>query len=906
VIGQTISHYKITEKLGEGGMGVVYKAEDTELDRAVALKFLARHLVRDEEGRKRFLREAKAAAALDHQNICTVHEIGQADDQSFIVMAFLEGRTLGKRIGDGPLKLPEALSIAIQMADGLEAAHEKGIVHRDIKPDNVMLMKGSRGLVKLMDFGLAQIAQSSKLTREGTTLGTPIYMSPEQALGEATDTRSDVWALGVVLYEMVAGRPPFRGEVDQAVIYAIANEQHEPLTGVRTGVPRELERIVDKCLTKSADERYQHVSDLLVDLQRLRQQMASGPAGTASKSTPATRFSPTVMAAAGLGLVVIMGLAWWLTRSPQSAPVPQYKLTQITRDSGYTAEPALSPDGRLLAYASDRSEDGNLDIWVQQLAGGQAIQLTDHEADDSAPSFSPDGSQIVFVSKRGDGGVYLVSSLGGNVRRIAGRGSSPRFSSDGKWISYSSSFLDGAVGARSRIAIASTSGEAERTVETGLTAAREPIWSPNGKYLLFLGSRGHMGNRRSVIDWWVVPVEAGEAVSVGAAAVFEEVGIRRNRDRPDRATWPPTPRAWLADGDRVLFAASIGDGSANIWQVRVSSQSGELLGEPERLTSGIGEQDPAASPDGNFAFVSSARNWDIWSLPLDGNRAEVRGEPERVVSGLGSDQYPSISRDGRKLAYVSDRSGSRDIWLRDLATGEDTAVTIGPADDLRGTISPDGSRVAFVRTEQEGHNLHVLDLGQETSRSLAEGVASMLDWTPDGKKVLYYTPPPLRIRTVDAETGEQAEVELKHPDSSLYTPRFSPDGNWISFNRPVRPLDTWLIFIARIENGQPTPHEKWIQITQDSIASHPWWSPDGNTLYFRSNRDEFSCIWAQPLDPTTKEPRGPLKSIRHFHGRVRTNGVGGGTFGYAMTNDHLYFPLSEPKANIWLAETVQD
>ena len=222
MIGQTISHYKITEKLGEGGMGVVYKATDTELNRPVALKFLAPHLLRDEEGRKRFRREAQAAAALDHPNICTVYEIGQAEDQSFIAMAFLEGRTLSKRIADGPLKLPEALSIAIQMGEGLEAAHDKGVVHRDIKPDNVMLMKGSRGLVKLMDFGLAQLAESSKLTREGTTLGTPIYMSPEQALGESTDKRSDVWALGVVLYEMVAGRPPFQGEVDQAVIYSIA------------------------------------------------------------------------------------------------------------------------------------------------------------------------------------------------------------------------------------------------------------------------------------------------------------------------------------------------------------------------------------------------------------------------------------------------------------------------------------------------------------------------------------------------------------------------------------------------------------------------------------------------------------------------------------------------------------
>ena len=326
------------------------------------------------------------------------------------------------------------------------------------------------------------------------------------------------------------------------------------------------------------------------------------------------------------------------------------------------------------------------------------------------------------------------------------------------------------------------------------------------------------------------------------------------------------------------------------------------MGEPQWLTSGVGERSPAASQDGRFAFVSSTFDWDIWSLPLEANRAEVRGEPERVVSGLSNDVYPSISDDGRRLAYISDRSGNRRVWLRDLATGEDTSVTIGSDDDSRAAISPDGSQVAFVRSERRQNNLYVLDLGQETDRRLVEGVGNMFGWMPDGKGVLYYTPTPLRYKTVNVKTGEQAEIELKHPESRLFTLRFAPDGSWLSFNRPDRTAGAWPLFIAHVENGQPTEHDKWIQITQDSVASHPWWSPDGNTLYFRSNRDEYTCIWAQPLDPTTKKPRGPLKPIRHFHGRVRTDGVGGGKFGYGMTNDRLYFPLSEPKANIWLAE----
>ncbi len=308
MIGSTISHYHITEKLGEGGMGVVYKATDTKLDRPVALKFLAPHLLRDDEGRKRFAREAKAAASLDHPNICTVDEIDEADGRTFIVMAFLEGRPLSERIAAGPLKLPEALSTAIQIAEGLEAAHEKGIVHRDIKPDNVMLMAGSRGLLKIMDFGLAQLAGSSKLTRGGSTLGTMSYMSPEQAEGADTDRRTDIWALGVVLYEMAAGQLPFRGDFDQAVVFSIMNEPPEPLTAVRTGVPKELERIVHKCLAKKVDERYQHADELLVDLQALRRDLEPQASQVSAKPAPAKRTSPAILGAVAAVVVMAVGL----------------------------------------------------------------------------------------------------------------------------------------------------------------------------------------------------------------------------------------------------------------------------------------------------------------------------------------------------------------------------------------------------------------------------------------------------------------------------------------------------------------------------------------------------------------------------------------------------------------------
>ncbi len=324
-------------------MGVVYKAEDTKLGRMVALKFLAPHLLRDGEARRRFEREARAAAALDHPNICTVHEIDECDGKTFIALAFIEGQTLTDKVSEGPMALNEALSVGSQLAEGLAAAHAQGVVHRDIKSDNVMLIKGSRGLVKIMDFGLARLSDSSNMTLEGTTLGTVSYMSPEQAEGGAVDHRSDLWSVGAVLYEMVAGRRPFRGDFDQAIVYSILNEQPDPLTAVRTGVPLELERIVGRCLSKDPGTRYQNAEDLRVDLENLnRERIQSGsrpaaPVTIAKATTPAKRAALAVVAA-----LAVAGAGFWLGKGgggPSSSSggnqeIPSIAILPLVNTSG--------------------------------------------------------------------------------------------------------------------------------------------------------------------------------------------------------------------------------------------------------------------------------------------------------------------------------------------------------------------------------------------------------------------------------------------------------------------------------------------------------------------------------------------------------------------------------------------
>jgi len=339
VIGQTISHYKILSKLGEGGMGVVYKAEDTKLHRLVALKFLPPESTRDTEAKERFFHEAQAAAALDHPDICTIYEIDEAQDHTFISMAYIDGERLKDKIDRGPLKLEETLEIAIHVAQGLQAAHEKSIVHRDIKSANVMLT--ASGQVKVMDFGLAKLTGRTKVTREGTTLGTVGYMSPEQAQGEDADHRSDIWSLGIVLYEMLTGLLPFRGEYEQGLVYQIINSAPAPLTSVRTGVPMGLERIVDKCLEKKRDERYQTAADLIADLRRIQRTMGSGAYVTQQSILTATRVGPArrarwaywVVPLVVIAIVAAVPLIKMLHRAtppeeksvPQQASAPQEK-----------------------------------------------------------------------------------------------------------------------------------------------------------------------------------------------------------------------------------------------------------------------------------------------------------------------------------------------------------------------------------------------------------------------------------------------------------------------------------------------------------------------------------------------------------------------------------------------------
>jgi len=392
MIGKTISHYKIIDKIGEGGMGVVYRAEDTELKRTVALKFLPRHLLPNEAERARFLQEARAAAALDHPNICTIFEIATVDDESFIAMSYVAGEELGDRIAGGPLPIDDAVNCGLEIADALQEAHTHGVVHRDIKPSNVMI--NDKGRAILMDFGLAKLHGQTRITQEGTTLGTVAYMSPEQAQGQDVDHRSDTWSLGVMLYEMIAGHPPFRGDHQSAVLYAITNETAPALTSVRSDVPMELERIVNKAMAKDADVRYQHVEDLAVDLKALRRQLrgdsdmsgisAAPPidtsAATATSTPPAAAKRRWTLPVIGIGVVVVAIVVVLMIRGREEVP-PTPVITEPSLVESTT--PAVDPNSLAVLPLDNMSgkeeneffADGMTEELITQLARIRALKV---------------------------------------------------------------------------------------------------------------------------------------------------------------------------------------------------------------------------------------------------------------------------------------------------------------------------------------------------------------------------------------------------------------------------------------------------------------------------------------------------------------------------------------------------
>jgi eukaryotic-like serine/threonine-protein kinase len=458
--GTRLGPYEIVSALGAGGMGEVYKARDTRLDRTVAIKVLPSEVAGDPDLRARFEREARAVAALDHPHICGIYDIGSVDGTHYLVMPHLDGQTLAMRLETGPLPLDQALKIAVEIADALDKAHRQGIVHRDLKPANIMLTKAGS---KLLDFGLAKLpakdgpismsgmsrlATRSPETAHGMILGTVQYMAPEQVEGKEADARSDIWALGAVIYEMVTGTRPFQGDTPASVIGAILKDQPPPLSARQPLAPPALDRVVSACLAKDADERWQSVHDLKLELLSIR------PESPAVDHMPPAAARWPLMGAAALVLLTLGAIGMWAMSVGSSPDGPRIQhATRLTNETGFSEWPTWSPDGKLFAFSSNRT--GNFEIHVRQVNAGEDVNVTRNASDDVQPAFSPDGTSIAFVSTRSSrtglikvgtnfgtdtrtfgGDIWLTPALGGHARRLAADGNFPVWHPNGLSLVY--------------------------------------------------------------------------------------------------------------------------------------------------------------------------------------------------------------------------------------------------------------------------------------------------------------------------------------------------------------------------------------------------------------------------------------------------------------------------------------
>jgi serine/threonine protein kinase/Tol biopolymer transport system component len=703
--GRTLSHFRIDAVLGGGGMGVVYRAEDLQLHRTVALKVLAPELVRDPIAKARFLTEARSASALDHPNVCTILEVGETEEGLlYLVMPCYTGESLETRIARGPLPVEEALDFASQIAGGLAKAHQHGIVHRDIKPANLFLTANG---VKILDFGIAKLLGQVGPTRIGASLGTPSYMAPEQTRGQEVDARADVWSLGVVLYEMLAGRRPFVGGSDSAVIYAVLHEPPEPLPRLRPEVPREVERIVSRMLAKDPGQRYADAGEVLAELCP---EPAAPPAEGRSSLRRVLLAGSLVLglaAAAGTGF-----LAWRDSREP---PQPGH-LTQLTDLPGKANYPSLSPDGERFVYVL--SEGGHSRLYSQRVDGhgGRVPLPAGPPADDTQPAYSPDGKQIAFRSKRDGGGIFLMDAMGGAIRKLTNLGYNPSWSPDGREIAVSTeAAIDpGARYSQSQIFLVDVVTKKARQL-LGVSDGVQPSWSPHGQRIAYWGLAQPEAQRAI----WTVSKEGGPPVEVVNDRFYN---------------WSP---AWSPDGKFLYFASDRG-GSMNLWRVGIDERSGSVQGVPQVITTNSEWSAlPSLSRDGRLLLYATNKNRSfIEVVQLDPERGQALGPPLLVYQGARAIYTCSISPDGGWLALGSS-APQEDLLLVRRDGGEVRQLTNDPERDRAPRWSPDGSRILFYSNRSGKYEAWTIrpdgsDLTQVTS--LPEKVANPF-WAPNGRKI---------------------------------------------------------------------------------------------------------------------------------------------------------------------------
>jgi Tol biopolymer transport system component len=872
-------HYEILHRIGKGGMGEVYSARDTKLGREVALKVLPSEMAADPERRQRFEREAKAVASLQHPHIVTIHSIEEAEGTHFLTMEIVRGKTLHEVIPKDGVTLDQLFEIGIPLADAVHAAHEQGVIHRDLKPGNVMI--DDAGHLKVLDFGLSKLltvaedgadaetmaAQDS--TQDGRVLGTVAYMSPEQAEGKELDRRSDIFSLGILLYEAATGKRPFTGDTPISTMSAILRETPPSVTSLKP-LPRHLGRIIQRCLEKNPDKRFQTARDVGNALEGLQKEVDSGevePASGVSGSamTPAAR--------PGLGrrklvwlvpaaVAVVAAIALYVTVSNRTSGAPGgatgTSIRPLTGTVGMAGDANWSPDGNFFAYS--HSANGPADIFIRATAGGDPVRLVESPYDDESPVWSPDNRWIAFLSgqENGRGALYLVPPLGGAIRRLTGVGFE-RLDNMGGWVrplGPSAWSPDGErlVFARMHDGLSSlwtidlATGRETRLTQRVDASDGGASWSPDGRQIAFFRMTGE---GRSL---WTVPADGGE----------------ERRILPGDDFWFMTTD-WSPDSRSIVFLSPTGDHGVNLLSVDVDS------GALRRLTSGTSSFTAACvGRDGRILVNDFRHQTDLYLQQIDS------GDARRLTFNTGTNFCARVAPQGDRVAYHSDRTGNNDIWVLDLESGRELQVTdregydsypcwspdgktiifsagypsssvLSAVDAVGGALrplfdgedtglprwSPDGSTIGVLSLSGGASSLWLLDPDGSRPRMVMEGVSDF-GWYRDSRRVIY-TPAAeqaTQIRAFDLETGQDALV-LDEPHIELAV---ADDGSALTYCSATSHynMNLHLLRLEPGEDGLPRAVGEPIALTAGDGEWHVHnggFTPDGESVVYTRDTD---------------------------------------------------------------------
>jgi Tol biopolymer transport system component len=854
--GTRLGAYEILSLIGSGGMGEVYRARDPRLGREVAVKVLPAAVSTDPDRLHRFEQEARAAAALSHPNILTIHEISSADGTLYVVSELLEGQTLREVLGRGALPTRTAVAYAVQILNGLAAAHDKGIVHRDLKPENLFVTTDGR--VKILDFGLAKLlepmwvgagasmlATSPPHTTPGAVLGTVGYMSPEQVRGHAAEPRSDLFSFGVILYEMLSGERPFKGDSPADTMSAILRVEPRELSVASGGsVSPGLERTVQHCLEKDPGQRFQSARDLAFDLESLSGISTAAPAEGIVGHPWYRRRAGVILGAAVV--IVFGGLAIRLfdralRRGPSTPIVTQVR--RFTHEPGVSEWPTWSPDGSLLAFASDRN--GHFDVYVRRVEGGHEVNVTNNASDNVQPAFSPDGTSIAFVSTRtsrtrlvrvgqrsGDtesraygGDVWIVPTLGGQARRAAANGNFPVWHPSGRKIA----FVSGPEAHRSILEVALAGGMPQAVVPSDGSAweITHVHYAPHAGWITFETAEGEI---------FIVPTAGGRVrkLANGVAHV------------------------WEPSGTHLYYCVRDSGGGTRLESVSIDESTGSITAQPSAISLMTGFlRDLAVSDNGqHLAFTEVEGSMNLTRLPLTTDGRAQAGVEQLLSAGQVFDGQPRVSPDGQRIAYTSNRLGHDQIWVLHVDSGQMEVLQF-PGDDLGATGPhwyPDGRRLIAQRLFPNG-KLSLWWIAADASSaeevvSLPSLINNAEGWpiAPDGRTLIYgaNVDGHSQLFTFDLRTRQATQITFSADDK--FNAVWSPDGRSITFVSNANGSGQ----LWRIPAGGG---EAEALTNANDRVRHAFYSPDGRWLYFQPNHLN---IYRMP------DNRGSVQQVTHF------------------------------------------